>query len=154
MSVMKHISVICTNHPDIDKIINTNDEFGLNNFTPKYLDGKEVLNWHHYLGGVYLHGKVESANGYDCVEIIEDECDAFAYRLSTDSSKTTVELLDIPTGTYECKVYGYDKPCTAFIWRHEYADGHIHMHGLIVDNEDKAWYEDAENKFNEKCLTI
>lgn len=151
---MKHISVICTAHPDIDKVINTDDEFGLNNFTPKTVDGKEVFNWHHYLGGVYLHGKVESANGYDCVEIIEDECDAFAYRLNTYSDGSITETLDIPNGIYECKVYGYDKPCTAFIWRHTYSDGHVHMHGLIVDNEDTWYYNDAKQKYENKSYSI
>lgn len=142
---MKHISVICTKHPDIDNIIKPKND------PNKIIDGKEVENCHHYFGGVYLHGIVETSQGYDCIELIEDECDAFAYRLQ--KYDVVIEILDIPTDIYECKVYGYDKPCTAFIWRWTHGNS-ISYRGLIVDNNDKEAYDYAKRKYDERSFIL
>lgn len=72
------------------------------------------------LSGIYLHGKLQDAVGYDICAIGMDP---------------------IEVGVYPVKVSGYDKPCTAYIWRLPWLNGI--GRGLIVDSNDVEGNKEA-----------
>lgn len=137
---MKNVKFICTQHPEYDAHINENVQFE---------DG--CYDWHSYAGGIYLHGDVEKANGYDCVSLIS--ADDIKYYRHTDSCGTTVERPDFPTGIFECEVFGYPNKCKAFIWCHSYGN-YKSFKGLIVDTNDAVSLSDAQQKFDKRAYCI
>lgn len=135
------LEFICTAHPEIDNIIS--------------YDNREIEpgidDWRHYAGGIYLDGAVETANHYDCVELIN--YDGLPTVDQTDSFETTIRRSVIPDGIHECKVYGYENPCKLFLW-HYNQSGHLQYRGLIVDTTDPVSLKYATKKYNEKSYSL
>ena len=122
------IEVICTEHSEYKSTITK-------------------TNWRAYAGGIYLHGILERYFGYDCVEFINPLFKTKILKLNDH----TVKFSDIDDGIYECSVYGYDKPCTAFIWKCKIRNVYL---GLIVDNTDIEAYNYAKSKYESKSQII
>lgn len=109
-----------------------------------------------YLDGVYLHGKVETDAGYDCIGFVNLCPDIERVNSCLHVPK---DLLD--DGIYPCKLSFNDKPCTMFYWKqisyhgiNEDKEIFISHRGLIVYDQDLKSRDYAFNKYILKEITL
>lgn len=88
----------------------------------------------------YLHGQLESKNGYDIFSLLKSE-------ILPEHQDDKWLSYSFPEGEYECICF--NQPCTFFYWTRRGHGG-----GLVVFNSDKELYEDAKAKFErrETCI--
>ena len=89
----------------------------------------------------YLHGELESLNGYDIFSLLRQE-------LSLEQIDSSWLSDSFGEGVYPCLFE--DKECTFFRWK----GSNIRYQGLVVLNTDKKSYKDAEGKYNSKAPFI
>lgn len=97
---------------------------------------------HAYLHCVYLHGKVESAIGYDIVVCCNPNI--FEMKPIFDTYR-----VDIPDGIYPCEVYNYEGTCNAYIW-HRTLGGDPEIVGLIIDANSAEDVNFAKERYDKK----
>ena len=104
------------------------------------------------VNGVYFHGKIEEALGYDCVEIYRPDAEAF--KLLVNDTKG-VEGLKV-------EVYNYPGDAVLYAWQDSrgvplVANPGFEMlwfRGLIVDPSDTEAVEYAKKQFAEKAQVM
>ena len=89
----------------------------------------------------YLHGELETENGFDIFSILKKELEPQFIDSDTWLSD------DFPEGIYDCICF--DKPCTFFIW----SNGRRNS-GLVVLNSDLEAFNYAKKSFEEKSSSI
>ena len=87
----------------------------------------------------YLHGELESQNGYDIFCLLRSELK------ESDINEKWISQ-SFPAGEYKCTCFGKD--CTFFLWKTR------RLHGLVVSNTDTKAYEYAKEKYLEKSIVI
>lgn len=109
--------------------------FGDTNFSSnEQLIKSYIASGHKVCQMGYLHGKVESAVGYDIGLCLNAE-------LCSDLEKE--KYIE---GIYDVEVIGYEKPCKAFLW---VASG-FYNRCLIVDINDSKSVEYAQKCYDQK----
>lgn len=89
----------------------------------------------------YLHGELESLNGYDIFSLLKQE-------LTSEQNDRGVITNQFSEGIYSCLFE--DKECTFFRWENDTTK----YCGLVVLNTDKKSYRYAERQFNLKSSCI
>lgn len=81
-------------------------------------------------GFTYLHGQLQYENGYDIFGVVAP--------------------FDFRPGIYPCKVIGFEKEATFYLWN----GTDLRLHGLVVFNDDLKEVEYAKKCYESKetCL--
>ena len=112
-----------------------------------------------FIGGIYLHGKLEDRSGYDLVQadaVTRDELD----KLEDGVYDVCVCLLD-KTFNYITNVvsYNFKSPYQVvksklFFWKTDSVCTRKQFRGLIVSVDDKESLEDAKEKFDARSFWL
>lgn len=80
-----------------------------------------------YLNGIYFDGMTQDHFNYDCCGVIQGS---------------------IRPGIFDCRILDYPNPCKAFIW--ECKNSNLFWRGFVVDINDAAAIQKAEDAYNER----